>query len=50
VLEIKSIHLERNFRRGADFDAAFSATLRDLATFLGADAIALPRGWRKLLG
>lgn len=47
-LEIKSIHLEKGFRRTKAFDAAFAAVLRDFATFLAADEVTAPRGWRKL--
>jgi uncharacterized protein YcaQ len=49
-LEIRSLHLEPGFERGADFDAALAKVLTDLAAFLGATSIALPRGWKRLLG
>ena len=48
-LEIKKLHLEEGFRRSGAFDAALAAALESLATFLAADSITLPRGWRKLL-
>jgi uncharacterized protein YcaQ len=41
-LEIKSIHLERGFRRDAGFDRALGQALGDLATFTGATRITLP--------
>lgn len=49
-LELKAIHLEPGFERGEAFDAALADTLRDLAGFLGAEDVALPRGWKRLLG
>jgi hypothetical protein len=48
-LEIKSIFLEAGFERNGEFDEGLAATLRDLAAFVGADKLSLPRGWRKLL-
>jgi uncharacterized protein YcaQ len=48
-LEIKGIFLEDGFRRNKDFDRGLADTLKDLAVFLGAEKIALPKGWGKLL-
>lgn len=45
-LEIKSIHLERGFRRDARFDRGLRGALRDLAAFVGAARIAVPKGFR----
>lgn len=47
-LEIKAIYLEEGFTRGAEFDRALAETLADLAKFLGAETVSLPRGWRDL--
>ncbi len=44
-LEIRAIHLEPGFRRGAGFDSALAAALHDLARFAGATRIDTPRGW-----
>ena len=48
-LEIKGIFLEDGFRRNKDFDRGLADTLKDLAVFLGAEKIALPKGWGRLL-
>ena len=48
-LEIKAIFLEPGFERNEEFEQGLVATLRDLATFVGANKISLPKGWRKLL-
>ena len=48
-LEIKGIFLEDGFRRNKNFDRGLADTLEDLAVFLAADKIALPKGWGKLL-
>lgn len=48
-LEIKGIWLEAGFRRSARFDRELGASLRDLAKFVGAERIKLPRGWGKLV-
>jgi len=48
LLEIKAVHLEPGFEGDRDFKAALGDTLRDLAAFLGAKALELPRGWRRL--
>jgi len=50
LLEIKSLHLEPGFTRDADFDARLGETLHDLARFVGAGDVRLPRGWKGLLG
>lgn len=47
-LEIKAIHLEQGFKAGAEFKKALGETLRDLAGFLDADKLSLPKGWRRL--
>ncbi|MFT7463640.1 MAG: hypothetical protein ACI9EF_001986, partial [Pseudohongiellaceae bacterium] len=49
-LEIVSIGLEQGMGRDADFDQGFGETLQDLAKFVGAEKISLPRGWKKILG
>ncbi len=49
MLQIKAIHLEPGRRRDADLDAGLAGALADLARFLGADDVDLPRGWGKLL-
>ena len=48
-LEIKAIHLEPERKRGEALDAGLAGALDNLATFLGATKIDLPRGWRSLL-
>ena len=48
-LEIKAIFLETEFDRDKDFDRGLADTLKNLAVFLGAEKIALPKGWRKLI-
>jgi uncharacterized protein YcaQ len=45
VLEIKSLHLEPGFESTKTFERALGDTLADLAGFLGADDLELPRGW-----
>ncbi len=47
-LEIKAIHLEQGFKANAEFKIALGETLRDLAGFLDADKLSLPKGWRRL--
>ncbi len=47
-LEIKAIHLEKGFRADAPFKSALGDSLRDLAVFLGARELSLPKGWRRL--
>ena len=47
-LEIKAIHLEEGFSRTRSFERALAKALRDLAGFLSARELDLPRGWRKL--
>jgi len=49
-LQIKALHLEPGCRRGQAFDAGLAESVRDLATFVGAQTVTLPRGWGKLLG
>jgi len=44
-LEIKSIHLEEDFRRSRVFENALAETLHDLADFLSATSVRWPRGW-----
>ena len=48
-LEIKAIHLEDGFERSTELDDGLGESLADLAGFLGAEEISLPRGWKKLL-
>jgi uncharacterized protein YcaQ len=48
-LEIKAIFLEPGLKRNEEFEQGLAATLHDLATFVGADKITLPKGWRRLL-
>jgi len=48
-LEIKGIWLEAGFRRSARFDRELGESLKDLAKFVGAEEIKLPRGWGKLV-
>lgn len=48
-LEIKSIHLEPDFRSGPVFARALSEALHSLATFVGAERVVVPRGWRDRL-
>ncbi len=47
-LEIKSLHLEPDFRRTRRFDAALEASLHDLATFVGAERVTLPARSRQV--
>jgi uncharacterized protein YcaQ len=49
-LEIKAIALEPGVGRDRDLDAGLADTLGDLARFVGAATIKLPRGWGRLLG
>ncbi len=42
LLEIKSIHYEKEFKRSLDFDTQLRATLEDLAAFVGAKDIDIP--------
>ena len=49
ALEIKSIHLEPWFKRTGAFKRGLGASINDLAEFLGADAVRLPRGWTGLV-
>ncbi len=48
-LEIKSIHLEEGIERSSAFESALADSLRELANFLQAHSVTLPRGWRSLL-
>jgi len=48
-LLVRAIHLEPGFAAGADFETGLADTFRDLAAWLGADGVELPRGWRKLI-
>ena len=48
-LEIKAIHLEPGFRRGRRFDTELAEALRDMATFVGAETLEVPRPWRRAL-
>ncbi len=48
-LEIKAIWLEEGFKRNAAFDDGLGTSIRELARFLKATAISLPRGWKKML-
>jgi uncharacterized protein YcaQ len=48
-LEIKGILLEDGFRRTKDFDRGLADTLKNLAVFLGAEKIVMPKGWGRLL-
>jgi hypothetical protein len=47
-LEIKAIRLEHGTRRSAELERGLGETLRDLAGFLGADRLRLPRPWRAI--
>ena len=47
-LEIKEIHLEAGFRRNKAFDRGLASTLESLRAFVNADALSLPKGWRRL--
>ena len=49
LLQIKAIHLEPGQDRGSELDAGLAGALTDLAQFLGAQKLDLPRGWRDLL-
>jgi uncharacterized protein YcaQ len=48
VLEIKAIHLEPWFVRDARFDRGLAEALADLAEFVNATSVDLPRGWKIL--
>ncbi len=47
-LEIKSIHLEPEFRRDPGFEHGLGEALHDLRAFVGAERLELPPGWRRL--
>lgn len=49
-LTIHAIHLEPGVKRTPELDAGLGDALRDLAAFVGAEHLALPRGWGKLAG
>lgn len=49
-LEIRSLRLEPWFDGGSDFDAGVAESVHDLAAFLGAKRIKVPRPWRRLVG
>jgi uncharacterized protein YcaQ len=48
-LQIRAIHVERGVKPDARFKAGLADALRDLADWLGAEGIDLPRGWGRLL-
>ena len=48
-LEIKGVWLEAGFRRSARFDRELGESLQDLAKFVGAQRVKLPRDWGKLV-
>ena len=48
VLEVKSIHLEKGFRRDRDFDRGLAEALHDLREFAGADRLELPVDWSRI--
>ncbi len=48
LLEIKSIRLEQRFKRSSGFDAALASAVRSLASFVAANDISLPRGFKKI--
>ncbi|MCP4545635.1 MAG: winged helix-turn-helix domain-containing protein [bacterium] len=48
-LRINAIHLEPDFKRDTRFDKGLGDCCRELALFLGADKIKMPRGWGKLI-
>ena len=47
-LEVKTIVLERGFKRNAKFDRGLAEALDNLRQFTGADALKLPRAWSKI--
>ena len=47
-LEIKAVHLEAGFKRERRFDRRLAEALGSLQEHLGAERLALPRGWRRL--
>ena len=49
ALEVRALHLEPGVRRDARLDRGLAAALRSLADFVGAQAITLPRSWRRLV-
>lgn len=49
TLHIRAIFTEKSFRPDAEFKKGLGASLTDLAVFLGADSIDLPRRWRSLV-
>jgi uncharacterized protein YcaQ len=48
TLEIKSIHLEPDFKRGRQLERGLASALDDLRQFVGAERIELPEDWRAL--
>ena len=49
-LDIVSLALEAGVKRDPDLDRGLAKSLQELATFVGAESLTLPRGWKKLLG
>lgn len=49
-LRIHAIHLEPGIEADASLRAGLGDALGDLARFLGADTMELPKGWRRLAG
>lgn len=49
-LQIVSLALEPGLGRDPDLDRGLSQSLQELADFVGAEQLALPRGWKNLLG
>jgi uncharacterized protein YcaQ len=47
-LEVKAIHLEAGFGRNRPFELGLAGTLESLREHLGADRLALPKGWRRI--
>lgn len=48
-LEIRSIHLQPGFQADGAFHRGLTGALHSLATFLGAEKLIVPRGWRSKL-
>ena len=49
-LEIRSLALEPGVSRDPGLDRGLAEALQELASFVDADSLTLPRGWKKLLG
>jgi len=49
-LDIVSLALEPGLGRDPDLDRGLAQALAELATFVGAESLTLPRGWKNLLG